>query len=379
MKKYFLVSFFIIFSSHFFPQDVKFDSLVQKGIREIYGMKFDQADRTFKDLIADYPRHPAGKFFLAMIDWQKILTDLDNEEHDDLFFEKLEDVIFQCDQLLDEDKNNFDAWFFKGGSIGFRGRLRATRESWIKAADDGRTAMPIVYEAYKIDSTKADIQLGFGIYNYYAAVIPDKYPFVKPVMIFFPKGDKAKGLEQLKYVAMNGKYAKYESRYFLLTLNYQFENNMYEAERWAKELLNDFPDNPIFQRYLGRINVKLGRLDIAQNIFTDIYRKCEAGYTGYTKTSKREAAYYRGLYYRNYKSDLDSARIHFLECEKLSREIDKEKESGFLVNAVLYLGMIADKKNERSKAEAYYKQALDMKEFGSSHKNAKKYLDKPYQ
>lgn len=378
MKKNFLVIFLIIFSAEYFSQDAEFDSLVQKGIREIYGMKFKQADRTFKDLTADYPNHPAGKFFLAMIDWQKILADLENEEHDDLFFAKLEDVIFQCDQILDEDENNFDAWFFKGGAIGFRGRLRAIRESWIKAADDGRTAMPIVEQAANIDSTKVDIQLGYGIYNYYASVIPDRYPFIKPLMIFFPKGDKAKGLEQLKRAAMSGKYAKYESRYFLLTLNYQFENNLYEAEHWAKELLREFPDNPIFQRHLGRINVKLGRLDSARNIFTDIYRKCESGLEGYNKTAKREAAYYTGLYYRNYKNDLDSASIHFMECVKLSRDIDKKSESGFLVNSILYLGMIADKMNKRNEAVSYYEQVLDMKDFGSAHKNAEKYLEKPY-
>ena len=40
--------------------------------------------------------------------------------------------IFQCDKLLDVDEKNVDALFFKGGAIGFRGRLRAIRESWLK-------------------------------------------------------------------------------------------------------------------------------------------------------------------------------------------------------------------------------------------------------
>ena len=75
---------------------------------------------------------------------------------------------------------------FKGGAIGFRGRLRATRDSWIKAADDGREALPIVEQASKLDSNNTDVELGFGIYNYYAAVIPDEYPMIKPLMIFFP-------------------------------------------------------------------------------------------------------------------------------------------------------------------------------------------------
>ncbi|MCK7516648.1 MAG: hypothetical protein MZV64_02440 [Ignavibacteriales bacterium] len=91
-----------------------------------------------------------------------------------------------------------DALFFKGGSIGFRGRLRAFRESWLKAADDGREALPIVEQASILDPGNLDVQLGFGIYNYYADVIPNQYPLLKPhMMIFFPDGNREKGIEQL--------------------------------------------------------------------------------------------------------------------------------------------------------------------------------------
>ena len=127
-----------------------------------------------------------------------------------------------------------DALFFKGGSIGFRGRLRAFRESWLKAADDGREALPIVEEAASLDPNNMDVQLGFGIYNYYAAVIPNENPLIKPLMIFFPDGDKEKGIQQLKNTAFNGKFAKYEARYFLMTLYYRYENNALIADDYSK-------------------------------------------------------------------------------------------------------------------------------------------------
>ncbi|HSL90748.1 MAG TPA: hypothetical protein VK870_15700, partial [Ignavibacteriaceae bacterium] len=130
MKKL-LVIFFLLTITVFTQSD--FEDRVQDGIKQIYNIKFDDAERTFRNLIADYPDHPSGRFFLAMIDWWKILLELDNEDRDDIFFQKLEDVIFQCDQILKKDKSNVDALFFKGGAIGFRGRLRALRESWLKA------------------------------------------------------------------------------------------------------------------------------------------------------------------------------------------------------------------------------------------------------
>ncbi|MEO8232689.1 MAG: hypothetical protein ABI638_10420, partial [Ignavibacteriota bacterium] len=166
MKKIFLLV--VLFSFSIFAQNSDFDARVNDGIKQIYNIKFTEAEKTFRSVIADYPNKPAGRFFLAMIDWWKILLDSDNESYDEIFFQKIEDVIYRCDQILDKNSKDVDALFFKGGAIGFRGRLRAFRESWLKAADDGREALPIVEQAAVLDPNNMDVQLGFGIYNYYA-------------------------------------------------------------------------------------------------------------------------------------------------------------------------------------------------------------------
>ena len=228
MKKTLQINIFIfflilLFTYHVDAQIAKFDSVVTAGIKQIYGIKFLQADTTFKRIISDYPGKPAGRFFLAMIDWWKIILDPDNESYDDSFYQKLNAVIDQCDELLDKNPENIDALFFKGGAIGFRGRLRAYRESWLKAAGDGREALPIVEEAAKLNPKNVDVKLGFGIYNYYVAVLPEKYSALKPIMLFFPGGNKKRGIEDLEYVARDGKYAKYEARYFLMNIFYHYE------------------------------------------------------------------------------------------------------------------------------------------------------------
>jgi tetratricopeptide (TPR) repeat protein len=378
LKKY-LVFFFVLFASVIIkPQGAKFDSLTTQGIKQIYDMQFTQAESTFRRLIADYPDHPAGRFFLAMIDWWKILVDPDVESYDDLFFQKLEDVIFQCDQLLDKNPKNVDALFFKGGAIGFRGRLRAFRESWIKAADDGREALPIVERASNLDPNNLDVQLGFGIYNYYASVIPNEFPLLKPLMIFFPKGDKQKGITQLVNTAMNGKYAKYEARYFLMTLYFNYENDPYKAGEFGKLLITDFPDNPIFERWMGRIAAKKGDYPSCASFFQDVLNKGEKNYFGYNnKKAQREACYYVGVEARNEKK-LDTAKTFFQRCADLSRQVDKNEDSGFLINSLLYLGMINDVQGFRDKAKELYTKLLDLKDFANSHMIAKQYLVNPY-
>lgn len=372
------VIIFIAFSSFINAQSEKFDSIVTKGIRQIYDIKFDQAETTFRQLIADYPEHPAGRFFLAMIDWWRILLNPDDESHDEIFFQKLEDVIYQCDQILDNNPDDVDALFFKGGSIGFRGRLRSLRESWLKAADDGREALPIVQKASTLDPKNVDVQLGFGIYDYYASVIPNEYPMLKPLMIFFPPADKDKGIKELMNTAENGKYAKYEARYFLMTLYYDYENDIYKAAQYAQMLNGEFPDNPVFERWTGRIKARNGDYSGSALIFEDVLKKGDSGYMGYnTVAAKREATYYVALEYKN-TNELDSSENYFNKCLEYSKEIDKDEESGFWINSVLYLGMLNDQMGNRDKALEYYNQILDMKEYGGSRSLAKKYIAAPY-
>jgi tetratricopeptide (TPR) repeat protein len=372
MEKIFL--FIFLYSFSIFAQNSNFDSRVNDGIKQIYNIKFTEAERSFRSLIADYPNHPSGRFFLAMIDWWKILLDPDNEDYDEIFFLKLEDVIYQCDQLLDKNPNDVDALFFKGGSIGFRGRLRAFRESWLKAADDGREALPIVEEAASLDPDNMDVLLGFGIYNYYADVIPNEFPLIKPLMIFFPNGDKGKGIEQLTNTAIKGKFAKYEARYFLMTLYYRYENNSLKADEYAAMLLNDFPDNPVFQRWKGRIAFRMGNQLLADSLFKNILQKSESKYPGYSShAALREASYYIGYNYKNY-NQLDSAKVYFEKCIEESRKIDIDEESGFQVNAILYLAQIAEALKHKGEAIKLYEDLLEMRDYGNSHSTAENSL-----
>lgn len=375
MKKFFL--FIFLFNVIALPQSSDFDTRVSGGIKQIYNIKFDDAEKTFRAVMTDYPQDPAGRFFLAMIDWWKIMLDPDNESYDEMFFLKLEDVIYQCDQILDKNPKDVNALFFKGGSIGFRGRLHAFRESWLKAADDGREALPIVEQAGLLDPNYMDLQLGFGIYNYYAAVIPDQNPLIKPLMIFFPSGDKEKGLQQLNNTAFNGKFAKYEARYFLMTLYYRYEGNAVIADDYAKLLNNDFPDNPVFQKWRGRIAIRRGNTSLADSIFNNVMIKSQKGYYGYkTPSTIREASYYLGNSLKN-RSQLDSAKTYFEQCVTQSQKIDEEgDESGFQVNAVLYLAEIADTFSKKNEAIKYYERLLDMRDYNNSHSIAENKLEK---
>jgi tetratricopeptide (TPR) repeat protein len=372
-NKILLFLIFITFTA--IAQKSNYDSLVKAGINQIYNIKFADAEKTFNILKSQYPKHPAGKFFFAMIDWWRIvLKNKEDENLDEKFLNEIDDVTDFCDQILDKDPNNVDALFFKGGAIGFRGRLRVMRESWFKAADDGREALPIVEQASKLDPNNVDVKLGFGIYNYLAAVIPEKYPIVKPVMMFFPSGNKDLGLTQLKEAAKVGKYSSSEAKYILVTFYYYFENDMNTAWYYANQLADIFPDNPVFERWCGRIAVRQNQWTLADSVFKDVLNKAAKNYEGYnTPMVRREANYYIGSYLKN-QGKLDDAFAYYKKCIEDSKKIDEDEESGFQINATLYSGTIMEAKGNYYEAKKYYEHVLDMREFKDSHDLAESYI-----
>lgn len=109
------------------------DSLVQMGAVMIYNMEFDAASALFGKVIDMYPKHPAGYFLDAMVEWWRIQADRRKKNNDEIFLNKCGQVIVLCDELLEANPKDLSALFFKGGALGFRGRYYAGRESWIKA------------------------------------------------------------------------------------------------------------------------------------------------------------------------------------------------------------------------------------------------------
>ncbi|HWP81588.1 MAG TPA: tetratricopeptide repeat protein [Bacteroidota bacterium] len=357
--------------------DPAIDERIQRGVDFIYNLEFDKADREFDAVITTRPQHPVGYFFRAMTQWWRILSNFSDESHDERFYEMLEVVIDMCDERLDKNPNDVTALFFKGGAIGFRGRLRANRGKWLTAAKDGIVALPIVQRAHELEPNNYDVLLGIGIYNYYAEVIPNDYPVVKPFMLFFPKGDKKKGIEQLKLSAQNAKYARTEAMYFLLQSFFVYEKDYFQALNLAQTLHARYPRNPLFHRYVGRCYISLGEWSKAHKVFQEVERRYSARQIGYDAHDAREAYYYIGKFHFT-AGAFDEAFKNFLRCDELSREIDKDGPSGFMSMANLHIGMIYDVQKKRQLAIKQYQKVLGMKEYENSHTQARLYITKPY-
>lgn len=354
-----------------------FEARAKQGIDHVYNLEFEEADKDFAELIRLKPGHPAGYFFLAMVDWWRILINLDDESHDQKFMDELDHVIALADSMLDRNPNDIDALFFKGGALGFQGRLRFHRNDYLAAANAGRKALPLVEAAFAADPSNYDILFGTGIYNYYADVIPSEYPLVKPLLLFIPSGDRQKGIAQLTLASGKGKYAATEATYFLMQIYYFHEHDYPKVLELAQNLTRRYPNNMIFQRYLGRAYAAMANWPMAESVFKEIVARCRKGQRGYTMSLEREATYNLGVTFQAL-GKFDEALQNFYRCDELCRVADKTESSGFMAMANLKMGNIYDLQGKRDLAVMQYNKVIGMKEYKDSITQARSYLNKPY-
>lgn len=353
------------------------DGHLQKGIDKIYNLEFEKADQEFAEVVRLQPEHPAGHFFQAMTEWWRILSNFDDESRDKRLIAMLDKVVDLCEERLDQNENDVAALFFKGGAVGFKGRLRSNRGAWLLAANDGLVALPAIRKAYKLDPQNFDVLLGMGIYNYYADVVPSQYPVVKPLMLFLPSGEKKKGLEQLELAAQKARYAKIEAMYFLLQTYFTYEKQYVRALELARELHTKYPQNPVFHRMYGRCYISTGYWGEAFQIFSEVEKRYRNHQPGYDNYDGREAYYYIGRHYF-IAGKVEEALRNLYKCDELSRPIDKQAASGFMSMTNLTIGMIYDLQKRRGSALAQYQKVLGMKEYENTHKEARRFMETPY-
>lgn len=349
------------------------DSLVIKGSDYIYNIEFDSARSTFKEIIRLYPEHPAGYFLDAMIDWWRITIHRNEAAFEDEFLKNIEKVLKVCNNLLKDNPKDITALFFKGGALGYRGRYYAQNEKWFDAASDGKVAFDIMNECHKAAPGNHDIMLGSGIYNYFAAVLPEEYPIAKPLMTFLPPADKKIGLYQLKAAAYQSRYSQVEAMVVLMQAYYSFEHDYKNAYFWIEKLHNKYPKNPYFHRYYARCFNKFGDWDNLEIQWREIVKRSIDRLEGYNNLTALEGLYYIGIALQR-KSKHKDAIKYFLKTIEVAEYIG-ENENGYLLSAQYKLAYSYERTDNKKKAIEYYKKCLNSKEYSNYHTLAKERLE----
>ncbi|SFQ46903.1 tol-pal system protein YbgF [Hymenobacter arizonensis] len=345
------------------------------AVYNIYNFKYEKAEKQFRSLRRRYPNHPMPYFLLGLSTWWKIVpTNIQTQQYDKLFFAYMDTAVTKAQKLYDADNNNYEASFFLSAAYGFSARMHGERHDWRKATVNSRRSLNYLKKSQEANSLSPEFQFGQALLNYYAVWISENYPLLKPVLLFFPRGDKKLGLQQLRNVATNGFYTATEARVYLMRILKNEENNAEEALPVAKYLATTYPDNGYFQRFYAHLAYDQGDFADCERVSREILDKISKGMPGYEGVSGRYASYFLGYLMQNRYRDFAKAKDYFQRCIVFS-ESTGDTSGGFYLYANMNLARLAVKDKDAVAAKRYYEVVADKAERKSEqYKEAKAWL-----
>ncbi|SIR32183.1 tetratricopeptide repeat protein [Pontibacter lucknowensis] len=333
-------------------KDIQYE--LEGAVDNMYNFKYELAEKQFKSLRRRYPNHPLPYFLMGLSQWWKIVpTNIQTTQYDDLFFAYMDSTIQKAETLYDQNNKDYEAAFFLSAANGFAGRLHSERSNWRKATIASKRSLEYLEKAKAGNGLSPEFLFGEALFNYYSIWIHENYKMLRPVLAFFPSGDKRLGIKQLRYVANNGFYTGTEAKFFLMKIYANEEGNMEAALDLVKGLVEKYPNNAYFQRFYARALFVQGHFTMAERVCLDILSKLDRRMPGYEAVSGRYASYILAYINQNKYRDFQKAKAYYQNSITYA-EMSNERDSGYFVNSYLNLARIAKQERELKTAKHYY-------------------------
>ena len=313
---------------------IQFDAT--QALHDLYDFKFSEAEKQFRWIKQKYPWHPLPYFLLGLSEWWKIMPQISNTQYDERFLAYMDTSIVAAEKLYDDNPEyKVEGAFFLAAAHGFQARLWSERGAWGKAAGGGRKSLKYLDDSKGQEYLSPELLLGDGLYNYFAVWIPENYRILKPVLAFFPKGDKELGIRQLRTVANNAFYTRTEAQVFLMRI-LAIEENQKDAGFQIISYLRDlYPDNAYFHRFYMMMLYQMGRASQMRKEAELVLNYTKEGKFGYEQTAGRYDSFYLGQYWFG-RGDMENSRIYYEGAVRYAEEIEAV-ESGYYHYSLLKL------------------------------------------
>ena len=331
-----------------------------QALNDLYNFKFEKAEQQFRWFKQKYAWHPLPYFLLGLSEWWKIMPATNDQSHDDRFIAYMDSTILVAHHLHDKSPEyRIEAAFFLAAAYGFKGRLYSDedRKEWRKAAVAGKKALNYLEECKKKNYLSPELLFGDALYNYFSVWVPENYPSLKPLLWFFPKGDKALGLKQLKEVSYNAFYTRTEAMVWLMRIWNSYENQNEQALQLSEYLFKSYPDNPYFHRYYARMLYARGMYADMERESKAVLTRIDSGKLGYEATSGRYAAFFLGQLGEARRQPEQSKKYYQMAVQYA--EQSGATDSGYYLYSLIALGEIAQKQGNKAEARKYFKEVKD--------------------
>lgn len=359
---------------------------LQEGLRDVYNLEYDRAEKNFQRMIDETPDDPAGYAYLAWTYWVRELgvkqeLSIDRFAASDFFsegpkyfvrvdpavearFRKMNDLaIEKARARLAKNPQDRAAMFLLGLAYQNLASFEASlKRSWWAAFRLGSRTYRYHRDLLRADPNFHDARLATGVYQYVAGSLAWNVKWVAVLMGY--RGSKERGKQDLRLAVDKAPLVADDAR-VILTLIHTREHNYSKAFDYLTELLRRYPQNYLVHLDMGGMALLMKRPEAAIEIYQDILRRHE----------KLERAYVYnrlGVAWRQ-KGDLQAAADWFT---KALGEAGASARSQTI--ARLEMGKTLDLLGSRSEARERYREVAAAEDVAGSREEAQELLRRPY-
>ncbi|AYQ36232.1 ABC transporter substrate-binding protein [Runella sp. SP2] len=345
--------------------DTPTQELVLEAIDRIYNYEFAAVEPVARQIRAKYPNHPVNAMLKAMqMQWQ-YLPVKDNKAMSGQYAKLLEECIAKAKVLEKNEKTRPEAAFFSMAGHGYIALIHNYNDEKMKAASEAKKAYDYVMSGFKYMNNNPEFYFSSGLYNYYMIRYPEDHPIVKPVVLFFKDGNREEGLRQMDIASKKGMFTRTESSFYLARIYLKHEQRYDKASSYLGNLVEKYPNNPIFLMKHTEALLLLGKYDEAQPFIEKLKKRNESFFSLVSHTLE-------GMYLEKQSRNDQAAQRLYLTAIRQPRDEEYTKE----YQAFAYAGLarIAIRAGDKRKATEYYKIVSDLAEYKGTLKEAKNFL-----
>ncbi len=226
---------------------------VDSCLRHTYNFSFIKARHFQMELARITPDHPAPYFLEALIVYWENYPLTPEKKASEKFVELMDRVVALSEEYSESERTHLEGVFFDLFGRAFKAMFWADNGKPGKVLPDLSTLYRNTKEGFEMKDQFSEFYFSTGLYNYYIEAYPEAHPGYKALVAFMQDGDKALGLQQLKYAIDHAVFLKVESIVFMSIIQLKYERDLNAAAMYAEMLFKQFPHNLFYQGHLVTI------------------------------------------------------------------------------------------------------------------------------
>lgn len=363
--------FFLLLISFYTKSQILKDPIARNwiidGLNKTYNFEFAEAAEIYQKIKIKYPNNPTYNTLMHMMLYTQYAPVADNPKAKQQYIYHLNKSVELAEKMTEKKENDNETIFFMLSSLGSLAAWQADNGDMMKAVNTARRAFPYMKKGMKLTEVQADFLFTTGLYNYYIEQYPEDHPIVKPFMLFFSDGNKKLGLSQLESCSSKALFTYAEAAYYSAYVYFKHESRPDKALIHITNLLQKYPDNPLYKTRKAESLIGLNRFDLALPIVDELLKS-----TG--RIYPMAGLLFKAIIEEKHLKNDKSAIEYYKKALKIP--MDERYTKDYHAMAYLGLGRIAFNEKNNIVAKGYLKKALELSEYQSVISETNKLLKK---